>query len=71
MISRPIETRYYERQGESELTRLRLLENDMDDMERRIAAINVKLDWILRAVVGAALTLAVNIALRLVQKGGI
>ena len=71
MIVRPRVTRYEEHKGESALTRLRNLENDLDEFERRLATINAKLDWILRAVVGASLTLAANIALRLINQGGL
>ena len=62
-----MQSRYAERQGESMDTRLRLLEYDADEIDRKVGAINAKLDWILRALLTATLTLAANLVMRLVQ----
>ena len=67
MSARPIQTRHQERASESEGTRIRLLEGDADEIERKMAAIDAKLNWILRTVLVGTLTLAANIAERLIQ----
>ena len=67
MSARPILTRHQERMAEAEGTRITLLEGDADEIERKLAAIDAKLNWILRTVVVGTLTLAANIAERLIQ----
>lgn len=66
-MARPIETRWEERREMTTAEHLKALDYDQDELERRMASVNGKLDRIFVAVATAAVALVGNLIIRLLE----
>lgn len=66
-MARPIETRWEERREMTTAEHLKSIDFDQDELERKIAGLNGKLDRIFVAVATAAVALLGNLIIRLLE----